>query len=89
MPTDLTGATFSGPDVERAQEVLTIAAVRFVACPHRRFAPRRNEPLVRTMLAEVELAGPDATNARTPFERVALDDDFATFLTLPAYELID
>jgi malate synthase len=45
--------------------------------------------LVRTMLAEVELDGPDANEARTLFERVALDDDFATFLTLPAYELID
>jgi malate synthase len=45
--------------------------------------------LVRTMLAEVEVDGPDADAARTVFERVALDDDFATFLTLPAYELID
>ncbi|MDQ2750282.1 MAG: malate synthase A [Actinomycetota bacterium] len=45
--------------------------------------------LVRTMLGEIELDGPDAATARTLFERVALDDDFATFLTLPAYELID
>jgi malate synthase len=45
--------------------------------------------LVRTMLADIELEGPDADTARTLFERVALDDDFATFLTLPAYELID
>jgi malate synthase len=45
--------------------------------------------LVRTMLGALELAGPDADTARTLFERVALDDDFATFLTLPAYELID
>jgi malate synthase len=45
--------------------------------------------LVRAMLAEVELDGPDTHQARTLFERVALDDDFATFLTLPAYELID
>ncbi len=45
--------------------------------------------LVRTMLAEVELDSSDEDTARTLFERVALDDDFATFLTLPAYELID
>jgi malate synthase len=45
--------------------------------------------LVRTMLAEVQLDGPHAATARGLFERVALDDDFATFLTGPAYELID
>ncbi|PZS37033.1 MAG: malate synthase A [Pseudonocardiales bacterium] len=48
--------------------------------------------LVRTMLAEVQLDGADqaaADTARGLFDRVALDDDFATFLTLPAYELID
>jgi len=45
--------------------------------------------LVRAMLADLELDGTDADAARTLFERVALDEDFATFLTLPAYELID
>jgi malate synthase len=41
--------------------------------------------LVRAALDELGFAGP----ARTLFEQVALADDFATFLTLPAYELID
>jgi malate synthase len=45
--------------------------------------------LVRAMLAEVPLEGADADTARALFERVALDDDFTAFLTLPAYELID
>jgi malate synthase len=36
-------------------------------------------------LNELGFEGP----ARDLFERVALADDFATFLTLPAYELID
>ncbi|HEY3631253.1 MAG TPA: malate synthase A [Jatrophihabitantaceae bacterium] len=41
--------------------------------------------LVRAILDELDFAGP----ARALFEQVALADDFATFLTLPAYELID
>jgi malate synthase len=45
--------------------------------------------LVRSILAETPLDGPDAQAARALFERVALDDDFTPFLTLPAYELID
>jgi malate synthase len=40
---------------------------------------------VRAILDELAFAG----QARDLFERVALADDFATFLTLPAYELID
>jgi malate synthase len=45
--------------------------------------------LVRGLLAEIELEGTEGDEARTLFERVALDDDFAPFLTVPAYELID
>jgi malate synthase len=41
--------------------------------------------LVRSLLDELGLEGP----ARDLFEQVALADEFATFLTLPAYELID
>jgi malate synthase len=41
--------------------------------------------LVRAILDELGFAGA----ARELFEQVALADDFATFLTLPAYELID
>jgi malate synthase len=41
--------------------------------------------LVRSQLDELGAGGP----ARRLFERVALADDFETFLTLPAYELID
>jgi malate synthase len=45
--------------------------------------------LVRTLLAEIELDGTEGDEARALFERVALDDDFAPFLTVPAYQLID
>jgi malate synthase len=45
--------------------------------------------LVRGLLAEIELEGTEGDKARTLFERVALDDDFAPFLTVPAYQLID
>ena len=41
--------------------------------------------LVRAILDELDFGG----DARTLFEQVALADEFATFLTLPAYELID
>jgi malate synthase len=41
--------------------------------------------LVRAILDELGFAGP----ARDVFEQVALADDFAPFLTLPAYDLID
>jgi malate synthase len=41
--------------------------------------------LVRSLLDELGFDGP----ARDLFEQVALADEFATFLTLPAYELID
>jgi malate synthase len=41
--------------------------------------------LVRAILDELAFTG----DARDLFERVALADDFAPFLTLPAYELID
>ncbi|HEY3717201.1 MAG TPA: malate synthase A [Jatrophihabitantaceae bacterium] len=41
--------------------------------------------LVRAVLDELGFTG----TARDLFEQVALADDFATFLTLPAYELID
>ncbi len=41
--------------------------------------------LVRAILDDLGFAG----DARTLFEQVALADDFATFLTLPAYDLID
>jgi malate synthase len=37
--------TVSGPPVERAEEILTEAALEFVADLHRRFAPRRNQLL--------------------------------------------
>jgi malate synthase len=40
---------------------------------------------VRSLLDELGFDG----TARDLFEQVALADDFATFLTLPAYELID
>jgi malate synthase len=41
--------------------------------------------LVRAILDELGFSG----QARSLFEQVALADDFATFLTLPAYDLID
>jgi malate synthase len=41
--------------------------------------------VVRAILDEVGFTG----QARDLFEQVALADDFAPFLTLPAYELID
>jgi malate synthase len=41
--------------------------------------------LVRAILDELDFAG----EARDLFERIALADDFAPFLTLPAYDLID
>jgi malate synthase len=45
--------------------------------------------LVRGMLDEMRFEDPHYAEARAVFERVALDDDFATFLTVPAYALID
>jgi malate synthase len=59
-----------------------------------------DEALVRTLMDEAlavigaevgdeEFAAGHYEEARTLFERVALDDDFALFLTLPALELID
>jgi malate synthase len=58
---------------------------------------RVTRELVRQVAAEeldrihAELGEQDGryAQARELFERVALDDDFADFLTLPAYELID
>ena len=43
----------------------------------------------RALVAAEDLEGPHADDARALFERVAVDDDFAPFLTLPAYALID
>ena len=45
--------------------------------------------LVRALLDETAFEDPHYDDARRVFERVALDDDFATFLTIPAYALID
>jgi malate synthase len=45
--------------------------------------------LVRALVAAEPLSGEFAEPARALFARVALDADFADFLTLPAYELID
>jgi malate synthase len=46
--------------------------------------------LVRGILAEESARlGPDVAVAAEIFERVALADDFADFLTVPAYQLID
>jgi malate synthase len=46
--------------------------------------------LVRGILAEEsERLGPDYAAAAELFERVALAEDFADFLTVPAYRQID
>jgi malate synthase len=45
--------------------------------------------LVRHLIHAQQLDGPRADDARRLFAKVALDDDFVDFLTLPAYELID
>ena len=45
--------------------------------------------MVRELLDETAFDDPHYADARRVFERVALDDDFATFLTIPAYALID
>jgi len=37
---------------------------------------------------EMDVLGPGFQQAREIFERVALDDDYVDFLTLPAYEVI-
>jgi malate synthase len=47
------------------------------------------EQMVRELLDETAFDDPHYDDARRVFERVALDDDFATFLTIPAYALID
>jgi malate synthase len=44
---------------------------------------------IRAEVGDAEFAAGGYQQARTLFERVALDDDFALFLTLPALELID
>jgi malate synthase len=44
---------------------------------------------VRELVAAQELAGDRADEARALFARVALDDEFVDFLTLPAYDLVD
>ncbi len=45
--------------------------------------------LVAGLVAETPLDGPHADTARQLFAQVALDDDFADFLTVPAYAQID
>jgi malate synthase len=45
--------------------------------------------LVRRLLDETAFDDPHYADARRVFERVALDDDFEAFLTIPAYALID
>ncbi len=52
-----TSITISGPDVERADEVLTEDALAFVADLHRRFAPRRDELLEARARRRADLAG--------------------------------
>jgi malate synthase len=44
---------------------------------------------VRALVAELAVDSPHADAAKRLFETVALDDDFADFLTVPAYRLID
>jgi malate synthase len=45
--------------------------------------------LVQSHIDELVSADRELAEAAKLFVRVALDEDFATFLTLPAYELID
>jgi malate synthase len=45
--------------------------------------------LVRSLLDDLRFDDPHYDEARRVFEQVALADDFAAFLTTPAYELID
>jgi malate synthase len=45
--------------------------------------------LVRELIDAQQLDGPHADDARRLFAKVALDDDFVDFLTVPAYDLID
>ena len=45
--------------------------------------------LVRKILVDVEVSGPCAEQAKTLFDEVTLSTDFAAFLTLPGYALID
>jgi malate synthase len=45
--------------------------------------------MVRALLDELAFDDPHYADARAVFEQVALADDFADFLTTPAYELID
>ena len=52
---------------------------------HDRFTPER----VRDVIAEQRFEGGRFEEAREIFERVALNDDFVEFLTLPAYDYID
>ncbi len=54
--TDLTGVTVSGPDVERADEVLTDEALAFLATLHRRFAATRTDLLGRRQARREEVA---------------------------------
>ncbi|MDT4936937.1 MAG: malate synthase [Pseudonocardiales bacterium] len=50
---------------------------------------RVDADLVRRLVAAEPLDGPHADQARALFEQVALAGEFPTFLTLPAYALID
>ena len=68
-------------------EILSEEAVAFVADLNRRFRPRRNELLAAR--AERRAANSRFDDARKLFERVALADDFADFLTTAAYDSID
>jgi malate synthase len=45
--------------------------------------------LVKALVDEVDVTGPSADAARELFTRVALDDEFVDFLTVPASALID
>ena len=55
----MSATAVTGPSVERADEILTPAALDFVADLHRRFAPRRDELLAarRTRRAEIARTG--------------------------------
>ena len=63
---------------------------------HGRFTPAHVRKVIDEELATIrDLVGADAFDrgrfgdARTLFERVALDPDFPDFLTIPAYALLD
>lgn len=78
--------------MERAEEVLTPAALAFVEELHQRFAGTR-EDLLKARAAQRDEGGEEAFGKLSlPASRLIgdrrLSEDYPDFLTIPAYELV-